>query len=395
MKNRIVRSVTLVTVLALALLISVPGSVLAADPIKIGFLFDVTGPLAPVGLDNQQGAIIALEQAGYQLMGRPIKAIIEDSATDVNTTLDKARKLAEVDKVRLIVGPIFGGAQQAMGGYADKVPIPVITIGPSQNVEVIKNNWSFLAHSTCEAGGYPMGVYAAEKLGYKTATTMASDFVAGHEFIDGFKKGFEAKGGKVIQQQWYPLGTKDFVPFMTAAKQADCLVTWWPGGDAFGGFKAYKDLNIKMPIIQASDGGITANPAINKRLGDVIAGVYAGVTYSDKAAYPGNKEFVEQYTKKFGAGPGANAGGSYISTKIALAAIEKAGKDESPQALKKALLSLKIDTIRGPLSFNEDRIATHDVPVVVIEKNLDSKIVGGYRMTAKKVGQTVEIGLAK
>ena len=174
MKSRIVRLLTLSAVLTLSLLISVPGTVLGAEPIKIGFLFDMTGPLAPVGKDNQQGAIIALEQASYMINGRPIEAIIEDSGTNVNTALDKARKLAEVDKVRCIVGPIFGGAQQAMGGYADKVPIAVITIGPSQNVEVIKNNWSFLAHATCEAGGYPMGVYAAEKLGYKTATTMAS-----------------------------------------------------------------------------------------------------------------------------------------------------------------------------------------------------------------------------
>lgn len=395
MKRLTVWSVTFVMVLAFVLSISNFRILHAAEPVKIGFIFDLTGFLAPIGQDNKQGALIALEQTGNQIMGRPIESIVEDGGTNVNTAMDKARKLAEVDKVRVIVGPIFGASQQAMGGYADKVPIPVITIAPSQNVEVIKNNWSFLAHGTCESSGYPMGLYAAEKLGYKTATTLASDFVAGHEFMAGFIKAFESKGGKIIQSQWSPPGTKDFVPFLTAAKPADCLVTWWPGAESFSGFRQYKELNIKMPLIQPADGGMTANPAVNKKLGDGIIGVYTPVTYSHVANTPGNKEFVEQYTKKFGNGPGANAGGAYISTQIALEAIKRAGNDSSPQALKKALLELKMDTVHGLVTFNKDRIATYTCPIVKIDNNLNPQIVAEYRIMAEKVGDKVVTSVAK
>ena len=67
-------------------------------------LFELTGFLAPIGKEAQQGALIALEQIGGKLMGRPVEFVLEDSATDVNISMDKMSKPVEVDKGRIIVG---------------------------------------------------------------------------------------------------------------------------------------------------------------------------------------------------------------------------------------------------------------------------------------------------
>ena len=395
MKRLMAGLVTLFMGFALVLSIPLSSAAQPAEPIKIGGLFELTGFLAPIGKEAQQGALVALEQYGGKLMGRPVEFVLEDSATDVNTSMDKMRKLVEVDKVRIIVGPIFGGSQDAMGGYADKVKVPVITLPSGQNTTVLKNQWTFLAAGTDEGNGYPMGVYAAEKLGYKTATTIGSDFSAGHEFVGGFVQGFEARGGKTIQQQWYPPGTTNMVPFLVAAKKADCLVTWWPGADTFAGFKQYKELNIKMPIVQPEDGGVTCNPAANKHLGDVIVGVHATVLYSYLAKTPGNKEFVETYTKKHGFPPGPLAGCGYCSMQIALEALKKVGNDPSQDALRKALFGLKLNTIHGPLSFNKWRIATYTCPVVKIDPNLVPQIVAEYRVNSEVVKGKLVYSLEK
>jgi len=387
--------VTLLIGLAFVLSISGLSAAQQAEPIKIGGLFELTGFLAPIGKEAQQGAMIALEQAGGKIMGRPVEFIVEDSATDVNTSMDKMRKLVEVDKVRIIVGPIFGASQDAMGGYADRVRVPVITLPSGQNTLVLKNQWTFLVAGTDESNGYPMGIYAAEKLGYKTATTIGSDFSAGHEFVGGFVQGFAARGGKTIQQQWYPPGTTNMVPFLVAAKKADCLVTWWPGADTFAGFKQYKELNIKMPIVQPEDGGVTCNPAASKHLGDAIVGVHASVLYSYLANTPGNKEFVEAYSKKYGVPPGPLAGCGYCSMQIALEGLKKAGKDSKPETLKKELLALKLDTIHGPLYFNKWRIATYTSPVVKIDKDLVPQIVAEYRVKSEVVKGKLVYSLEK
>jgi branched-chain amino acid transport system substrate-binding protein len=371
----------------LLVLIFIPStSAWAAGPIKIGGLFELTGFLAPIGKDAQQGAMIALEEQGGKVMGQPVEFIAEDSATDVNTSMDKMRKLVEVDKVRIIVGPIFGGSQDAMGGYADRVQVPVITLPSGQNTNVLKNQWTFLASGTDESLGFPMGIYAYEKLGYRTATTIGSDFSAGHEFVGGFVQAFESKGGKIIQQQWYPPGTTNMVPYLIAAKQADCLVTWWPGADSFAGFKQYKELGIKMPIVQPEDGGITCHPMANKSIGDACIGVHASALYSHLAKTTGNKEFVAAYTKKHGHPPGPLAGCGYASMKVALEGLKKAGADSSQQALRQALLDLKMDTIHGPLSFNKDRVAIFTIPIVKIDKDLVPQIVAEYRVKSQVVG---------
>ena len=395
MKRFVRWQVFLFVVLALVLSISLSGTAQAAESIKIGGLFELTGFLAPIGKDAQQGALLAIEQTGGKLLGRPIEFITEDSATDVPTSMDKMRKLVEVNKVRIIVGPIFGGSQDAMGGYADKVQVPVITIPSGQNSNVLKNKWTFLAGGTDEGNGFPMGIYAAEKLGYKTATTLGADFAAGHEFIGGFVQGFESKGGKIIQQQWYPPGTTNMMPFLIAAKKADSLVTWWPGADAFAGFKQYRELKIKMPIVQPEDGGITGNPVANKHLGDVAVGAHATVLYSYLANTSGNKEFVAAYKKKYGVLPSPLAGCGYVSTQIALEALKKAGLKSSQKELKQALFGLKMDTIHGPLSFNKWRIATYTTPVVKIDKNLVPEIVAEYRVKAEVVNGKLVYSLEK
>ena len=148
----------------------------AAEPIKIGGLFELTGFLNPVGKDAYQGAMIAIEEQGGTFMGRPLEFITEDAATDPSATMDKARKLVEVNKVKIIVGPVFGASTAAIAGYGDRAQIPLISIVPLDEAVILHNRWSFSSIGTDASMGYPVGVYAATKLGYKHMATIGSDF---------------------------------------------------------------------------------------------------------------------------------------------------------------------------------------------------------------------------
>src|SRR5574341_919204 len=74
-----------------------------AAPIKIGALLPLTGALMNQGPHVRAGIQLALEHYGYEVAGRKVELIIEDSATDPTTALDKARKLVERDNVRMII----------------------------------------------------------------------------------------------------------------------------------------------------------------------------------------------------------------------------------------------------------------------------------------------------
>lgn len=365
-------------------------------PIKIGAIFDLTGFLAPLGGDSQQGAIVALEKVGYKIAGRSIEFIREDGASNTDTTLDKARKLIESDKASLIIGPIHSGAVLGMAGYLDRVNVPNLNIAYTPDALPLEHQWVWQVSGGLRQGTYASGVYAYEKLGYRTATTLAQDYVAGREFIAGFAQAFEERGGKVIQEQWYPPGTTDFTSYLVNMKKADCIVPWFPGADAFAGFRQLKELGIKMPVIMPEDGGATTSPPAMKELGDSIVGIDVTALYCYTLDTPGNKEFVEAYKKRWkGAIPGPMSGAAYATTQVALEALRKAGGDSSPQALRKALSGVSLNTIRGPISFNQDRIAVFTCYIVKIGKDLVPRVVGQYVVKGEKVGNKIVVGLVK
>jgi branched-chain amino acid transport system substrate-binding protein len=368
----------------------------AQEPIKIGAIFDLTGFLSPLGPDCKKAAILAFEQIGYKVAGKPIEFIFEDGASDPATVMDKARKLAEVDKVNLIIGPVHAGAAMGMASYLDKVKVPNLAIAPHTDVEPLKHGWMFEVCGTLRQATYGTGIYAYDKLGYRTATTLAQDYVAGHEFIAGFVQAFEEKGGKIVQEQWYPNGTTDFTSYFIAMKKADCLAAWWPGADAFAAFHQYRETGLQVPIIQPEDGGITTSPPALKNLGQSAEGTVVTAIYTYTADTPGNKQFVDAYRKRWdGELPAPMAGATYTSVQIALEAIRKLGGNiTSQEALRNALTDVSIDTVRGHISFNKDRVAIFTSFVAKINEKLQPIIVGEYKVRADKVGDKMVVKLA-
>jgi len=330
------------------------GSAYSADKgpatIKIGVLMDLTGPIGPGGIDMQKGMALALEKLGDKVAGKKIEFIIEDSASDAGISVDKAKKLVETDKVALLIGPINGGGMVSSGQYAKRVHVPKLDSMMSLN-DVGSMNWTVIPVALDVQVGYGPGVYAHDVLGYKTAVTMAADFVPGHDFTEGFKDGFEGKGGKVIQETYYPEGTTNTVPFLTTLKQADLFMYWGTPGDCFAMFPQYRELNMKMPILMPEDGGVLASPGMLKNLGQAAIGSVFGTAYLYNGNFPGNKEFVEAYQKKYNELPGVMAGVGYANCQVMWAALKACGGNTNPDVLWKALKGVSLDTIRGHLLF--------------------------------------------
>jgi ABC-type branched-subunit amino acid transport system substrate-binding protein len=77
----------------------------STEPIKIGVVADLTGPFTLYGTSLARSAELAVDEinAAGGIMGRPVELIVEDIATDVAITTDKARKLVESDMVDVVM----------------------------------------------------------------------------------------------------------------------------------------------------------------------------------------------------------------------------------------------------------------------------------------------------
>ena len=362
----------------------------AEKEIKLGFISDFTGPLALHGIAGRQGAILAMEEVNYTVAGRPIKFIVEDEASDPAVALDKARKLVESDKVCMFIGPFHGGCGGAVAGYNSKVGIPhLLPWYPVANDAMAKATWSWVTFGTLSQVPFAMGAYTYDKLGYRTLTTMATDYVAGREFIAGIQAAFvEGRGGKIIQEQWIPMNTKDVSPYISALKDADALMAWFMGVTVIPGLSQIREFKVKMPVVMPQSGH-SSNPKIMDQMGDNCVGIITPDAYVWTIDNPKNKKFVEAYMKRWKEVPAGTAYGSYASAQIVLAALEKTGGDTSPKAIAKAMDETNYPGVLGNIRFGDARVGVGNYVIyqhVKVDNKITAEVLANCTVATKRVG---------
>ncbi len=110
------KSTALLIVVALVLVAVALSSQVAAqskEPIKIGILLPKSGTYTVQGENGHNGAMLAVEDFGGKVLGRPVELIWEDESTP-QASVQRMRKMIEVDKVVAIDGGISSGDILAM-----------------------------------------------------------------------------------------------------------------------------------------------------------------------------------------------------------------------------------------------------------------------------------------
>jgi branched-chain amino acid transport system substrate-binding protein len=358
------------------------GSTLAAKEIKIGTILNLTGPIAFIGPIFKNGIIQALEEVDYTVGGRKIVLIPEDAAADMNVCLEKAKKLVERDRVNIILGPLMGDAHMAIAPYLANKKVISATFYCG-DLELTKyKNW-FIYPTTLVGLTVPVGYYASE-LGYKTMITAGTDYAGGHGFIKGIKLAFEEKGGEVVQQVWWPVGNKDFGPYLSSLKKADTIGYFVEGPSAAQLFLSqYHEFGVKIPLLGTTLAADMPDQ-ITSQLGDSVVGLQGQALYMANMDTPINKQWVAAMEKRFGQTPGGLESNSYAITRAILAALQATGGDDAYDTLWPALLKVNIDTPQGPLSISPEGIAVTNGYIAELMKK-----DGGYYWQAIKTYEGV------
>lgn len=332
----------------------------AAEPIKIGALFDYTGPCADLGPRFQDGAELAFEEANYEVAGRPLQLIIEDGATDVGVTLDKLKKLAEVDGVHACIGPLMGDAHLAIAPYAAQNKILMTTLFNGMDECIPYGNWIIYPNS-CVLQQIPLGWYAYDELGCRTMAIIGSDYAGGWGYMAGAKYGFEQRGGEVLQEQWAPIGTADFGPYLAALrKDVDCCAWFFPNTTEVVRFVTqYKEFGIEVTSLSTTVEGDMPTPVLEE-LGETVLGLLGSEAYPSYRDDPVNNKFVQAMMAKTGVRPGAIEQNAYTMAKLILTGLGITNGDDSFDKLWPAVLSVQMDTPAGPLSLTPEGVGIAD-----------------------------------
>jgi len=131
MKIRFIRT----AVLLLAMILPAAGA-LAAEPIKIGALFSVTGPPSFLGEPERNTAQMVVDDINKAggIKGRPIELVVYDTTGDPTKAVQLATKLIKDDKVVAIIGPSTTGETMAVKPVTEKEQIPLISCAAGSKI---------------------------------------------------------------------------------------------------------------------------------------------------------------------------------------------------------------------------------------------------------------------
>jgi len=236
--------------------------------------------------------------------------------------------------------------------------------------------------------GYAIGEAAAKQLNAKTAVVGYTDFPPGKDSLNAFKRGFEASGGKVVDE--IPMGgagaVPDMTPFFQRAKdkKPDVFFVFVPAGDhATAVAKTYGALGMRAAGIKLIGPGDITQDTKLQDMGPAAVGLITMHHYNADLDNPENKRFVEAWKKEYGANSTTDfmAVGGYDGMAAIVHAVQATkGKMDSDAALA-SLKGWKFNSPRGLIMIDPD---TRDI---IMNEYLSEVIMKDGRLVQKVIGQ--------
>ena len=357
-----------------------------SEPIRLGLLTIKTGALASGGIDMERGLTIFLKEKNYTMGSRKVELTVADSGGVPAQARTKLQELVEREKVQAVVGPLAAFEALAMDDYIRTAQVPVLPVAGAEDMTQRKANpWFVRATSTSAQCAYPMADYCAKELKWKRMAVIADDFAYGHEMLGGFQQVFEDAGGTLAQKLFSPLNAPDYGSYIAQIKpDVDGVFLGFAGANGFRFLKQYNEYGMKTPIV----GGMTAFDEVAVRnMGDYAIGKLSSCWYTAQLDNPINKRFVATYVKENGYDPGQYASGTYLYGEVLAAAIGALkGKIEDKNAFIKALRAVRVDTLRGPIRFDDYGNVVGNIYIRKVEKR-DGKLVNTNIHTYPDVSQ--------
>ncbi len=344
---------------------------LAAKPVKLGFVYIMSGPFATYGQFAKNGAEMAVDEINKAggIMGRPVEAYFEDSTGKPDVAIRAIRKLVYQEKVDCLIGLDSSGVAKSIVPSIPQLKTPLIITHAATPVVTgsVCNKYTFRI-SLNLAQNVKTAALLAAQTDAETWTTVGPDYVFGHQSWEYFQKYLkQAKPGvKFLPKNkvaFPPFKTTDFSPYITKVIQTKpdgVLISLWGGnlidfvrqGKEMGFFKG--DFEVLVTLGAATE----VLSALKDKMPE---GLWVGSRYWFLASdSPMNKKFVTAYFDRYGQYPSYNAHGAYGAIYCYKAAAEKAKKIDK-EAIINSLEGLSIELPVGKITIRpEDHQAVTD-----------------------------------
>jgi urea transport system substrate-binding protein len=318
------------------------------ETVPVGILHSLTGTMSISEVSVRDAELMAIDEinAAGGLLGKKIKPVIEDGASDWPTFAEKTKKLLQKDSVVTIFGCWTSASRKAVLPVVEQnkgllwYPVQYEGVESSPNI--------FYIGATTNQQIIPAVTWLLQNKG-KKFYLLGSDYVFPRTANKIIKEQLKAEGGSLVAEEYTPLGHTDYNTIISKIKKEkpDVIFNTLNGDSNVAFFKQLKDAGISSKDLTTMSVSI-AEEEVRGIGASVLDGHYTAWNYYQTTDTPENKKFVEAYKAKYGkdrvTDDPIEAG--YTAVYLWAAAVKKAGSFEV-EKVKAAAKGIELNAPEG------------------------------------------------
>ncbi|WP_028315954.1 substrate-binding domain-containing protein [Desulfatibacillum aliphaticivorans] len=332
---------------------------LGAEPIKIGIIQGLSGPLEIYGKAEVTGFKMGLEyftKGTNQINGRDVTLVIEDTQLQAARAKMLLTKLYSDDKVDLAIGPTSSGVALAVLPVARDFK-KILIVEPAVADSITGKDWNRYVFRTGRNSSQDAisNAAAVAKPGVSIAC-IGQDYAFGRDGIAAYKEAAEKLGAKIVHEEYCdPKGTDFVAPIQRIIEAMKDLpgpkyiwVIWaGKGGPIPQLISAGLD---KYGIEITSGGNVLAALKMMKPLDGMQGATYY---YYENPSNPVNDWLVEEHFKRFNEPPDFFTCGGFAAAGAVVKAITAAGSTDTEKLIA-AMEGMEFMTPKGMMKFRKE-----------------------------------------
>lgn len=357
------------------LLLQVVSACRSQESIRVGFVSDLTGPNAALGVDGRDGAILAVNMinADGGVNGRPIELVIRDDLGSSEGAIAADEELINDEKLPIIIGHMTSGAMTAAWPQFKDSGVVFLspTVSTPQLAGMDDNFFRLIVINSFVAER--LALYAVNDLHLKQIAVFYDTDNASYTdtYRESFTKYFTANGGEIVMTHAFSSATlPDFKPILADLQSAR------PDGIFIIASAFDTALIAQRARLEGLDAQLLAtNWSLTDDLiqngGSAVDGIVAVVSNDENSRSPEYVDFAKHFQDRFGRAPTFAAGYGYESVTVLANALQKT--NGSSEGLKQALLETKAFAgVFGDISFDQYGDVTRTLHLIKVH---DGKFV--------------------
>jgi branched-chain amino acid transport system substrate-binding protein len=339
------------------------------EPIVVGISLPLTGDFSQPGGEAKKGYEIWRDQVNADggLLGRQVELKITDDASNQDTVVTDYTKLITQDKVDLLLGTFSTLLNFPASAVAEKNGM--LYVEPAGGApKMFDRGFEKLFFAQQATAQHQPDVFVdyieslPEDQRPKTAAYPTQDDPFTTPVIESMQQQLEALGVETVYTTTYPADATNFqtIASAIAAAKPDLIAQGAVFEDGVGLVRSLQQLNYSPKMLFQTSAPSNAGQ-YSEGIGEAnTEGVFYTVSWNEKANTPKNEEFVAEYAKRFDGGiPAEDAADAYAAAQTVQAAVEAVGSLDQDK-LAEWLHSNEVETILGPLAWDETGAPTKD-----------------------------------